>query len=304
MVISHRELVSFASHGLWWHLEDLNPCDLSALERSLGFIRLPWLWGGWRPVGLCSHMFQCENWDWVLDSRTPRPQNILRAAQVLPEAPVFNEITSQAHNSLISKSKTCLQQNTALPWALSEGTHGHVYALSLCSNFSLSIFPPTFLFWWNLFCLYWLLMQPYLSLVKSVPSYGDLDWGSGLRKWLKASGILNEVLSGNKAEIGVSLPWNVVSCSDLISCQSKTKKTRGSETALGEWAVPGREYGSEGSRVDSLEGRMHVRATPALALRVPHQPSGQCSVCMNSPSRWSVSVKECTLNVAGTLQFP
>lgn len=41
-----------------------------------------------------------------------------------------------------------------------------------------------------------------------------------------------------------------------------------------------------------------------LVLRVPHQLSGQRSVCMNSHSRWSVPVKKCTLNVAGTLQFP
>lgn len=126
--------------------------------------------------------------------------------------------------------------------------------------------------------------------------------GSGLRIWTKevTSGILNEVLEGNE----VFLPWSVVSCSDLISCQSKMKRTRESETAPGEGAVQGRESGSEGSQAHSPEGREHERTTPALILRVPHQPSGQRSVCMNSHSPWSLPVRECTLNMAGTLKFP
>lgn len=143
-------------------------------------------------------------------------------------------------------------------------------------------------------------VAPYAAILVTCQIHPLLR-GSGVRKWLKTSGILNEILQGNEARF--SLPLSVVSCSDLISCQSKMKK-RGSETAPGKGVVQGREYGSEGRGVHSLEGREHVRATPALIPRVPHQPSGQCSVCMNSHSPWSLPVKECTLNMAGTLRFP
>lgn len=139
-------------------------------------------WGktAWFPlsVGLCPHVSQCESWD---GSQTPTLQGYKMSYNLSKSSQRLLSSMKSHHKPIIpwsQKNKTASNKTQPCPWALSEGTHGHLYALSLCSNFSLSVFPPTFLFWWNLFCLKWLHMQPYLSLVKSIPSYRDLDWGS------------------------------------------------------------------------------------------------------------------------------